>query len=439
MSEEKSAPQEFKSDAVVLTMREEPDCRVSWEVEVTPAGVAAAELKALQTVRKRVSIPGFRKGKAPEATIRKQFASAIQEELADAVVNTAFQEAIGLTGYYPYSNESLKRPKLHSLSSEEGAKVEFEFERFPEIPEIDVTKVSVERPEVEPVDEKEIEEQIAKLRESHGKFESVDRPIGDGDYAELTVDRLEGEETSRLLEKERFHITTEAITPWIYKLVMGKSSGETVEGASEVDPEATDEEKEKFEPQQLRISIESVQEQQPPSDEELVAAVKLESMDDLHTKLHERVEAERKSESDRELRGNLWRAIESEFSFAVPHTLVQSEIQQIMRERIERMAQEGLTEDAIREHRAEIEGQAEGEARLRLQVFYLVHALSEREKVKVGDEEVRKHLAPLLFYHQMMQQQAGGEGPDKKALEEHAHYLALQAKVEDLLLERLES
>lgn len=435
MPQEPSTPQEFRSDLLVVSMQEEPGCQVVWDVEVTPQGVAAAELNALRSVTKRVSIPGFRKGRAPEPLIRKQFGHAIRQELADSVLNTAFQEAIQLTQCYPFSENSLQQPKLHSLSLEEGAKIQFRFERFPTVPQLKFEGVAIERPAIQAVEEKEIDSEVDSLREDRSKFEPADRPLKTGDYTELTIDRLDGEEATRLFEKERFQLSQDRLANWLYTLLVGKKGGEVFEGTSELDPNAGEEEKRQFEPQRLRVLVESVLEERPPSDEELVQELKLASMEELRSKIRERLESNRKEEEERELRLKLWTGLIEQNPFEVPQTLVNNECRQIIREQVERMHREGLSDAIVRERRREIEEGAAAEAKLRLQIFYIVQELSESEKIEVTKEEVQKKLSPMLLYHRLLHPQ--GETPDFKTLQEHAHYLALQGKIEEQLLSRV--
>ena len=74
--------------------------RVELEVEVDAAAFGAAVDAAYKKDVKKMSIPGFRKGKAPRALIEKEYGSGVFYETAmNDVYPTALDEAIKASGY----------------------------------------------------------------------------------------------------------------------------------------------------------------------------------------------------------------------------------------------------------------------------------------------------------------------------------------------------
>ena len=86
------------------------------EVVVKPEACQEARKEAIKRIRQRISVPGFRKGKAPLAMIEKNYAKAIDENWHEGIGNFALREALGLTEIYPWSGEGVPPPEVEHLS-----------------------------------------------------------------------------------------------------------------------------------------------------------------------------------------------------------------------------------------------------------------------------------------------------------------------------------
>src|SRR3954467_12935482 len=128
----------LSNENVSVTLTRSPNCSVKMEIAISPEAAEAAYGRAFKNVKKEVSIPGFRKGKAPDTFIRNKYASAIEQEWKDIVLETGFNEALELTATYPMKNGMIKRPVIHEISREKGVKFGIEFEIKPTIPSIDL-------------------------------------------------------------------------------------------------------------------------------------------------------------------------------------------------------------------------------------------------------------------------------------------------------------
>ena len=77
-------------------------------VEVSAEDFKAAIKKAFNKNKNRFSIPGFRKGKAPQAMIEKMYGEGIfYEEAADEAINATCMEAMNESGL-----EIVSRPEV---------------------------------------------------------------------------------------------------------------------------------------------------------------------------------------------------------------------------------------------------------------------------------------------------------------------------------------
>jgi trigger factor len=174
-----------------------------------PAEVTTEEFQRVaRDYRRQVRVPGFRTGKAPLPLVRRRYAGDIREEVVRKLVPESYRQAVHEQGVTP-----LGEPSLENLALEEGQSLRFEahFEVEPEIalPKYKGLDVQVERPTVE---DKDVEQQLERLREQNAQMVSVeDRPIESGDYAIVDlrgvyVDAEEGKSPASPIEEKEVSV-----------------------------------------------------------------------------------------------------------------------------------------------------------------------------------------------------------------------------------------
>src|SRR6185312_3610775 len=87
--------------------------QVTLKVEVEPERLAKATDRAYQRLVQRVSIPGFRKGKAPRKILERAVGiDALYREALDFVMPDAYREAVRETGISPYTDPEFEVVEL---------------------------------------------------------------------------------------------------------------------------------------------------------------------------------------------------------------------------------------------------------------------------------------------------------------------------------------
>src|SRR5687767_4406405 len=85
------------------------------QVTIPVQDVDRAKEQTARKVATRVSLPGFRPGKAPAALVMKRFGDAIRAEVLEDLVQSAYKEVL--------EREQLKvasQPHVHDVKFEEG-------------------------------------------------------------------------------------------------------------------------------------------------------------------------------------------------------------------------------------------------------------------------------------------------------------------------------
>ena len=161
-----------------------PDCTRELVIDVPADDVAAAWRKVAANYRKYAKIPGFRAGKVPESVIRRRFAAEIRKEVIDTLLPERFNKAVNEQNLRPVG-----QPKVTELTLEDEAPLHAKavFEILPAFSIDGYKDVKVDKPSVE-ITEEEFQHELVHLRDSRATIEPVeeDRALQDGDWAEIS-------------------------------------------------------------------------------------------------------------------------------------------------------------------------------------------------------------------------------------------------------------
>lgn len=223
----------LENEHIQVSVARHPECRVVLAITTLPLASKAAKAAAVKGIVKQVSIPGFRKGHAPEALVAEQFAPQVEREFKDILIRNGINEAISLTKIAPNrNNEAMKLLKFEPLESDSYF-ISVEFESFPEIPSIDFDSLNIQESTPQPVSEKDIDERVEDLRLRHAEWEEIaDRPAASGDYVILDIESMEGQ-PFYLHQDTKFHLADKKMPRWARSLVEGLALGESKEGHSQ--------------------------------------------------------------------------------------------------------------------------------------------------------------------------------------------------------------
>src|SRR5439155_945622 len=111
----------LRSRRLARQTAEEPGA-ASLAVTVPVEQVREAEDRATSAYQRRARLPGFRKGKAPAAIVKKHFADDIRQEALQELIRASWKVAVEQESLKPVAD-----PHIHNLRWDIGAPVTFEF------------------------------------------------------------------------------------------------------------------------------------------------------------------------------------------------------------------------------------------------------------------------------------------------------------------------
>lgn len=349
--------------------------------------VPAEQLKkekeqAAKRLAQKVRLPGFRKGKVPAHVLEKQFGGAVEQEMLERVMNSAYREAIQQQGLVPISQAAIENVHYHAG---EDLTFDVQFEVRPEIELERLGGFSVTREPVNVTDES-VDQVLDRLKQEHATWQPIEngKPMVLGDQAVVEITALD--EGPGKDEPRRYQVLLgqAEVRPQIEEVIRAMAPGDVGEYTVDL-PEGDDEEV--LKPHNIRVHvIEAKRPEFPPLDDEFARSLGIfESMADLRSKIREDLQKEAETEAERAVRHNLVGQILDANPFDVPDTMVKQYLDQIIRPRkgdnaedIERM------KDATRPAAAQA-----------LRRLLLVDRVAEMEGLRATPDEVEAKIEEL--------------------------------------------
>ena len=308
-------------DILVKKTGEEPGA-ASLAVTVPLEHVREAEERATTVYQQRARLPGFRKGKAPAALVKKHYADDIRQQVLQDLIRESWSLALEQEVLKPVAD-----PHVHNLKWEAGAPVTFEFhvEVKPDLKLERLGKFHLKR-RVAKVTEEQVLAQLNDLREQKAPWTPVagERPRLK-DLVQVTIATREGE-GAEVKEPQPYQIVLgegRAI-PEVEERIMGLVPGETIDATVRFPDDFPDEAK-RGQTRDIRLTLHEVKRQHlPEADDAFAREVgDFDSLESLKRAIREDLEKEAEREADSKLRADLLEQIIAANRVSAPRPLVE--------------------------------------------------------------------------------------------------------------------
>ena len=357
-------------------------------VTLSAGDVDAAINAGVNSYRKDLALPGFRRGKVPASVVERRFGEEILARATQDTVNKLVDEALKKEGLEPLSRIDLDGDAELKRGTEFACKLSFDV--LPEIVFPVYEGLAVEQSKTEVSDEI-IEEVVNRLRSRMATTKPVDdvRLPVDGDVADVDFEGFENGEPVQDVSGKHFmlNLGENQALPDFEALVKSVKVGESGEGPVAF-PADYGHQALAGKTVTMKITVNGLQSRELPEvDEEFAKQVGLESVEKLRESIREHELGTRtqaaKSEAMQKLLDGLLEGVE----VALPEGLVTSRVARILDSR-----SEGKTE-ATDEDRAAAREEALKD--LRPEVFLMT--LAKKEKLEVSEQEVNMHIYSMAL------------------------------------------
>ncbi|NDD58049.1 MAG: trigger factor [Chlamydiae bacterium] len=323
--------QELSNNLVRFTIHKRPSCRVEFEVQASKELVSDARKKAVRLIAKEVSLPGFRKGKAPDALIVKNFSKDVDKKWQEFIADLAFKECEKIAKIPILSRDARITFNMKN-HSQESAEFSLVFETEPEIPSVNPHDFQPNEVEKPVVNQEKVNETIRQVRFFFAEWKKInDRPVQQGDFVLLDVDVIEQDPPSSLFKDTRFEVDTKYMAQWMKDLVLGKELHDVIEGMSVADEDAKD--KDDFKPQKVRVKIKAIEQATlPDMTEDFLKNLGVASEEELVSSIEKLLEKQAEEHVKEKLHEQVNEFLMEKYPFDLPPTLIDKEAQYRMKQ-----------------------------------------------------------------------------------------------------------
>jgi trigger factor len=377
------------------------DCRRTLSIEVEPGLFEDEKGKILKGLMKDVTIPGFRKGKAPKDVVSRKFAEEIHTEAVKSLLPDAYAHAVSTEKLRPIGD-----PLFRDISIEDDQPLRFkvELEVEPVIELSGYKDLGIE-PEKAEVDDEEVEKVLESLKERYADFEAVERGATATDMVVLDYVPAGDDgspDESKKVEDYPVQLGAGQLFPEFEEAVTGKNPGE--EGTAEISyPEDYKPERLAGKTVSYRFTVKEVKEKRiPVLDDEFARKVdeKFESLDDLRADIRKRMLEEKEEEARRRTEEAAIDRILEANPFEVPGTMIDRYKSELAKEDERRRESAGVGPEEDEEKKKEIEELFDRIARRSIKRFFLIDRIAAEEDIRVTDADIEAEIERI----------AGGSG-----------------------------
>ncbi|MBO4266349.1 MAG: trigger factor [Lachnospiraceae bacterium] len=367
-------------------------------IEVDAAKVTEAIKKAYDKNKGKMSVPGFRKGKVPQAMIEKMYGPEVfYEDAANIMIPDAYAEEVD-------NNKELEivsQPKIDVVQLEKGKNFIFTAEVALK-PPVELGKykgVKIDKIDTEVTDE-DIDKEIKREQEANARTITVeDRPVKEGDTAVIDFEGFIDGEAFQGGKGDNYPLVigSHSFIPGFEDQLIGKSTGDETD-VNVTFPEDYNAKDLAGKPAVFKVKINEIKEKELPElDDEFASEVSefdtmAEYREDVKKNLAEKKEKEAKDKKE----DAVIEAIIKDSKMDIPEAMVDTQTRTMINDYARRLQSQGLSlEQYFAFTGLDMEkftAQMKPGAQKRIESRLVLEAIVKAEGFEVSDEEYEKEL-----------------------------------------------
>lgn len=394
----------------VLTNEKTGTNTVELELEVSAEELDEAVKKVFDKQSKNITVPGFRKGKAPRKIIEKMYGEGVfLEDAVNELYPTAFSDAVKETGIEPVAPAEVE---IIDLDAKKG----FTFRAIVTVkPEVKLGKyngLEVEKV-VRKISDEDVDGEIERLRERGARVVNVDdRPAQDGDTAVIDFEGfVDG-------------VAFEGGQGVDFDLVLGSHSfidtfedqiiGHSIDDEFDVNvtfPEEYHAEELKGKPAVFKVTLKALKEKQLPEvDDEFAKDVsEYDTLAELKAHTKESMQEHADGHADEDVDNKLMDMVADSLEAEIPEAMYEVRIDELVRSFSQQLQAQGLNLDMYLQYsgadmptfRAGFQEQAERQVKIRL----ALEQIAKEQDIQVSDEELLEEIEKMAKAYNMKVEQ----------------------------------
>lgn len=408
-------------------------------IEVDAEEFKKATTEAYKKQKKNFNIPGFRKGKVPQAFIEKMYGPEVfYEEAANIIIPKAYAEEmkdcdLEIVSRPEVDIEQIEKGKPFIFTAEVALKPEVTLGEYKGL-EVEVT--------VEEVTDEEVSAELVKQQEENAREITVeDRAIENGDIALIDYSgSVDGEKfEGGTAENQTLVIGSGSFIDNFEEQLIGKNIGEEVE-VHVTFPEEYHAPELAGKPAVFEVKINGIKVKElPVIDDEFASEVsEFDTLDeykaDIRAKLVEQKEKAAQTEKENKV---VDKAVENA-SMDIPEAMIEEQTNQMAQEFAQNLSYQGLQLEQYFQFTGMTQEKfmedLKPQAKKRIESRLLLEAVVAAENIEVTDDELNAEIAKMAEMYQMEAEKLQGFMGDAEK-EQMKKDIAVQKAVDLLVAE----
>lgn len=368
------------------------DTRVKLTVEVPFEELSTEIDQAYAALAQQITIPGFRKGKAPRQLIDARVGRGpILEQVVNDMLPSRYERAC-------QENDLtvIGQPEIDVTKIEDNELVEFtaEVDVRPEFELPDFSAINVEVPAIS-VDQEAVDQELEDLRERFGELTDTKRKLKTGDFAIIDLKaEVDGEVVEDAsTEGLSYEVGRGDLIDGLDTALRGMKTDEdneftaTMASGEQKDKEAT-----------VSVHVQQTKERKLPEldDEFAQMASEFDTIDELRESTKSQVEDTKKNQQASTIRDEVLKIALGEAEFELPDSVVEEQVHAQMHQLLGQMAHDDAALASVLEQqgttREEFDAQNRKDAEESVRTQLFLDTLAEQENPEVSQEELTEHI-----------------------------------------------
>ena len=379
---------------------------VKLTIEADAAEFEEALQKAYLKNRNRISVQGFRKGKAPRSIIEKLYGAGIfYEDAANLIIPDAYEKAAQESGL-----EIVSRPEIDVEQIEKGKPFIFTAEVAvkPEVTLGQYKEIEVEAKPVE-VTAEELDAELGRVREQNSRMITVDdRAVEDGDLTTIDyegfVDGVPFEGGKG--ENQALAIGSHSFIDTFEEQLIGKKIGEEAE-IHVTFPGDYHAKELAGKPAVFKVTVKEIKVKELPNlDDEFAQDVsEFNTLEEYKADLEKTIRERKEKDAKRAKEDAVVEKIIENAQMEIPQAMIDSQARQMADEFAQRLQMQGMQMDQYLQYTGldadKFVETTKPQALKRIQTRLVLEAVVKAENIQVSDEELEKEFEEMAKAYRM--------------------------------------
>ncbi len=382
------------------TLEKLENSMVALHIDVEETEWAAAVTKAFKKVGQKVTVPGFRKGRAPRPILERHVGKEyITSEAIELVFPEVYNQAVTQTGIEPIDQPFVEAIDFADEDDSRVDKLTVHVAVKPEVFLKEYKGLAAERL-VKQVKDEDVENVLNQTRENFAQLAAADHDtVQNDDFALIDFEGfIDGQPFQGGAAKNYIlQIGSGQFIPGFEEQLIGTSLEEEKIVQTKF-PEDYHEKELAGKDVEFKVTVHELKTKQLPElDDEFAKDVgEFETLDDLRKNIRQNLQASVASDADNRVKEAIIDAAAAEAEVEIPEVLIDREADRLLLNYMSRLAMQGIDPAPIRDKADEFRKDLAPAAEKSVRQNLVLEAIANKEGISVSPEEIETEIERII-------------------------------------------